>query len=322
MRTSALFCSLQVSVGEFAIKMRASNTGVGPVHMARSILLVLACLVAGVCLAANEDDAVMLKAESFQYEDIEQPLIGSSIPDLSLRDMNNTGYMAFQYGLSAKEVVYLVLDYNPGKGLYDRMYIYAPASESYAKPFLVRGSRGKGVAVEFKRFGLESSIAGIDIVYEITMRTDGITSKPIINCRMRRARRQLCRFDLTMRLNIDLGIDRPARIIRLVEYPRATCVLDHRSSPPKLAGQLKMGRWTLLPESGMPCKVRATLTDEDGRFIVKDRMKLDMEDDGRFRLGPYRPLVPGKRYTASVSVWLGSPFGELQTVENVRAKKL
>ena len=283
---------------------------------------VLVLVSATMCAGAKEDEKAVLKPESFRYEDIKHPLIGSRIPDLSLRDIGKTGYMAFQYGLSAEEVVYLVLDYNARKGLYDRMYVYAPASERYAKPLLVKGLRGNGVAVEFKRLDLASSVADIDIAYEIAMHADGITSKPVINCRLKRAGRKLCEFDLTMRLNIDLGIDRPARIIRLVEYPNVTCLLDHRSSPPMLAGRLKMGRWTLLPDSGMPCKVRATLTDEDGRFIVKERTKLDMDDEGKFRLGPYRPLVPGKRYTASVSMWLGLPFGELQTVKNVMAKKL
>ena len=256
------------------------------------------------------------------YEAVSFPLIGTSITGMPVHLSAKSGYFGLQYGPGKDEVAYIALDYSADKGTYETLDVYASKDSRYAVPFRVKGSRRRGRAVIFRSFNLKTSFGEVDAEYDVELTADGTTVELLAVCTLTDDKRSICRFALAGPIDPGMGTGRPAEVLRLLALPEIICALDHRSSPPKLSGSLKMGKWAMLPENKMSCRVTATLTSEDGKKAVRERATLDEMDRGRFRFSPTRRMISGQIYNAEVSVDLGSFFGVLNLVKSLVPRKI
>jgi len=250
---------------------------------------------------------------AFQYDDIDSPMVGSAIPGLDLKSPARCAYFGLQYGSGVSNVIYVVFDRDTARGVFSAIYVYSPGDARYGKPFRIKGRRRPDEVTEFDTFNTISFFNGIKASVEYSFATEGTTVRMDAFCSLEKNGSRICRFHLMGICDHKKSVDRPARIERLFKLPEISCRFDNRSSPPKLAGTLKMGRWTLVPDSGMPARLEVAVKDEKNRYVVRENVRLDDEDKGTYRFLPDKRLIPGNEYSAIVTSDLGEFYGKVTT---------
>lgn len=279
------------------------------------------CLLLSLPAAAQQVQPAPPAFGVFSYRDVLQPVVGSAIPGLALESPSRCAFLGIQHGSSESNVLYFVFDRDTERGFFRAVHVYSPGDAKYGSPVRVKGFQRRGEIMEFPPVDVASSFGDVKARTEIGFTSEGTTVRMAACCTLDRKGRRLGRFYLLGICNPATGVDRPAEVERLYEQPSVSCNFDHRSSPPKLAGVLKMGRWTLVPDSGMSAKVEVTVRDERNRKVVRDLVRLDDGDRGSFRFVPDRRIVPGQSYSADVAVNLGEFFGVVRQDRTLVPKK-
>ncbi len=286
-------------------------------------VVLIVCGTSG-ALCLGQEPGVPLKRSAkdiFKYEEVKRPVIGTLIPNLKLRAPGKCGFFGMQYGPRAREVAYVVLDHDPVKGVFDRLFVYVPGHATYGGPFMIKGRVRRRTQVKFKPFVLNAEFGPVKTVFTVYVVSDGLTSQVLVENRVTEAGRTLCTFKLERSHPSPRGIGGEARVSQILSAPTLTCVMDHRSDPPKLAGQLEMGKWDMTPGSKMPGKLTALVEDMAGKDKIRKRSRLQRMSEGRYRFGPQRRMIPGNTYKAHLRLELGPLFGTIKVDKKLTPKK-
>lgn len=254
--------------------------------------------------------------DMFGYQDAPR-MSGADIPNLELRDPARAQFLAFQYGAAGTDVVYFAFDYSSRKKTPDILLVYVPGDCVYGRPVPVRGRLRADGAVEFRPVRLEGRFGGFAVSYRVQLAATEKRAQASIQCALVAVGKKFCGFDLAGRFDRVANRTLPIEPIRILTKPGASVRLDQRRKPAELVGYVRIGRFRLMPRSGMDTRLQVFVRDGAGKRIALELALLDRKEEGRFHFKPTRPLLPGQTYTAETVADLGPVFGVLKHKINI-----
>jgi hypothetical protein len=270
--------------------------------------------------AAVSPGAVGGRLDLVAYEAV-PPLPRASIPKLDVRNPEAALSWGIRYGRRTNDVAYFVFDVKEPGELPESMVIHAAAQEQTDRIKAARRSEGGDTQAQFRKlrytgvFG--DAEASLDLSCSFSVRNPTVLQLAA-EVELKRGA-QACAFSL---LGAPAGAlqgngDIAAR--ELLTPPSLWLAVEKVAGQPTAVGNIRMGRFKLLPRRGMDPALAVTLLDEAGQPVMERSVSLEKANlQDRYTISvPLEKTQGGRTYKLKASLDLGPMLGRVRYEESV-----
>ncbi len=261
-------------------------------------------------------------APALIFEDITYaqpaPLEASSFPNASFRNLDYASFIAFQYGTSATDVLYMAFDAPGPSDMADILYVFSPGAAEFAKTVQIKGfKRGSGAdrRCTYRKIRVQAVYGKTPAVIEFEPETGGIGTNELfltINVDLNRDRTR-SNFDLARRFT---DLQHGAGVIAvhgILDMPNLWVGARTSGGSAEALLLLSMSNMPLIPRDGMDTRAALTVTGDAGEVVYRDSVKMNLFPpplDGI--AAPLRRVTAGKTYSLTATMNLGPFLGNAE----------
>lgn len=253
------------------------------------------------------------------YEAI-PPFPRAAIPKLELRNPEAALSWGIRYGRRTNDVAYFVFDVKEPGELPESMVIHAAAQEQTDRIKAARRNEGSDTQAQFRKLRYTGAFgeaeASLDLSCSFSARNPTVLQLAA-EVELKRGA-QACAFSLLGPPEGALQGDGSIAARALLTPPSLWLAVERVAGQPAAVGNIRMGRFKLLPRRGMELALAVTLVDEAGQPVLERSVPLEKANlQDRYTISvPLEKAQGGRTYRLKASLDLGPMLGRVRYEES------
>lgn len=244
----------------------------------------------------------------------------ANIPKLELRNGDAALSWGVRYGRGTREIAYFVFDVKEPGELPDALVMHSAADERTDRIKATRRGDGSEATAQFRKLRFEGTFgeakAGVDLSCAFSARSSAALNLTA-DVELTRGT-TVCAFSLSGQPAGALQGAGDIAARELVTPPSLWMAIEGKGGRAAVVGNVRMGRFKLLPRRGMETAVSVTVSDEGGKPVLERAVPLQnasLQDRYTITL-PLDQVQSGRKYALKASIDLGPLLGRVRYEES------